>query len=136
MCVAATLDVLVVKDDALLLYSIAHALRGEGWLVLEARTGAEAIAHLDASRLPPARESPGAPCNTTEERPTTQGRRFSASVQLAVSFTLGCDLLAILHEVAPDRSKLRDVTVGAGLPFFGDHLGPRAILFGGKHACP
>jgi CheY-like chemotaxis protein len=48
MC-AATLVVLVVEDDALLLYSIAHALRGEGWLVLQARTGAEAIAHLDAA---------------------------------------------------------------------------------------
>jgi CheY-like chemotaxis protein len=50
LCAAATLVVLVVEDDALLLYSIAHALRGEGWLVLEARTGAEAIAHLDASK--------------------------------------------------------------------------------------
>lgn len=49
MCAAATLVVLVVEDDALLLYSIAHALRGEGWLVLQARTGAEAIAHLGAA---------------------------------------------------------------------------------------
>ena len=31
MCAAATLVVLVVEDDALLLYSIAHALRSEGW---------------------------------------------------------------------------------------------------------
>ena len=49
MCAVATLVVLVVEDDALLLYSIAHALRGEGWLVLQARTGAEAIAHLGAA---------------------------------------------------------------------------------------
>jgi CheY-like chemotaxis protein len=49
MCAAATLVVLVVEDDAILRYSIAHALRGEGWLVLQARTGAEAIAHLDAA---------------------------------------------------------------------------------------
>ena len=50
MCAAATLVVLVVEDDALLLYSIAHALRSEGWRVLEARTGKEAIAHLDAAK--------------------------------------------------------------------------------------
>jgi CheY-like chemotaxis protein len=49
MCAAATLVVLVVEDDALLLYNIAHALRGEGWLVLQARTGADAIAHLGAA---------------------------------------------------------------------------------------
>ena len=49
MCAAATLVILCVEDDALLLYSIAHALRGEGWRVLEAKTGEEAIAHLDAA---------------------------------------------------------------------------------------
>ena len=50
MCAAATLVVLVVEDDALLLYSVAHALRGDGCLVLEARTGEEAIAHLKAAK--------------------------------------------------------------------------------------
>jgi CheY-like chemotaxis protein len=50
VCAAGTLVVLVVEDDALLLYSIAHALRSDGWLVLEARTGEEAIAHLDAAK--------------------------------------------------------------------------------------
>ena len=45
----AALVILCVEDDALLLYSIAHALRSEGWLVLEARTGKEAIAHLHAA---------------------------------------------------------------------------------------
>jgi CheY-like chemotaxis protein len=50
MCAAAALIVLVVEDDAILLYTVAHALRGEGWLVLEARTGEEAIAHLNATQ--------------------------------------------------------------------------------------
>ena len=35
----------------------------------------------------------------------------------------GSDLLAILLEVRPDRAKLRDVTVGTDLPFFGDQVG-------------
>jgi hypothetical protein len=38
---------LVVEDDALLLYSIAQAFRSDRWLVLEARSGEEAVAHLD-----------------------------------------------------------------------------------------
>ena len=50
VCAAAALVILCVEDNALLLYSIAHALRREGWLVLEARTGKEAIAHLDAAK--------------------------------------------------------------------------------------
>jgi two-component system OmpR family response regulator len=44
------LVVLVVEDEALLLYSVAHALRNDGCLVLEARTGEEAIAHLDVAK--------------------------------------------------------------------------------------
>ena len=49
MCVAISRTVLVVEDDALLLYSIAHAFRSDGWLVLEASSGEEAVAHLDAA---------------------------------------------------------------------------------------
>ena len=44
----------------------------------------------------------------------------------------GCNLLAIILEVRPDRAKLRDVTVGADLPFFGDQVGSRAILSPGS----
>jgi hypothetical protein len=50
---------------------------------------------------------------------------------LSSSKALGCDLLAI-HEVTPDRTKPRDVTVGVDLPFFGDQVGPCAILLGGS----
>ena len=47
MCSAITRMVLVVEDDALLLYSIAQVFRSDGWLMLEARRGEEAVAHLD-----------------------------------------------------------------------------------------
>jgi hypothetical protein len=49
---------------------------------------------------------------------------------LSSSKALGCDLLAILHEVTPDRTNPREVTVGVDLPFFGDLVGPCAILLG------
>ena len=49
MCVAINRRVLVVEDDALLLYSIAHAFRSDGWLVLEATSGEEAVADLDGA---------------------------------------------------------------------------------------
>jgi hypothetical protein len=55
---------------------------------------------------------------------------WSRVFHLSSSKALGCDLLAILHEVTPDRTKPREVTVGVDLPFFGDLVGPCAILLG------
>jgi CheY-like chemotaxis protein len=40
--------VLVVEDDALLLYSLARALRSDGLVVLEATSGEQAMLHLNA----------------------------------------------------------------------------------------
>ena len=42
------LVVLIVEDEPLLRYSMAYALRGDGWLILEASTGEEAVAYLEA----------------------------------------------------------------------------------------
>jgi len=42
------LVVLIVEDEALLRYSMAHALRVDGWLILEASSGEEAVAFLKA----------------------------------------------------------------------------------------
>lgn len=42
------LVVLIVEDEAFLRYSMAYALRGEGWLILEASSGEEAVAYLNA----------------------------------------------------------------------------------------
>ena len=55
---------------------------------------------------------------------------WSRVSHLSSSKALGCDLLAILHEVTPDRTNPREVTVGVDLPFFGDLVGPCAILLG------
>jgi CheY-like chemotaxis protein len=38
------LVVLIVEDEPLLRYSMAYALRGDGWLILEASSGEEAVA--------------------------------------------------------------------------------------------
>jgi two-component system, OmpR family, response regulator len=40
------LVVLIVEDEPLLRYSMAYALRGDGWLILEASSGEEAVAYL------------------------------------------------------------------------------------------
>jgi two-component system, OmpR family, response regulator len=40
------LVVLIVEDEPFLRYSMAYALRGDGWLILEARSGEEAVAYL------------------------------------------------------------------------------------------
>ena len=42
------LVVLIVEDEALLRYSMAYALRGDGWLILEASSGEQAVAYLKA----------------------------------------------------------------------------------------
>jgi two-component system, OmpR family, response regulator len=40
------LVVLIVEDEPLLRYSMAYALRGDGWLILEASSGEEAVVYL------------------------------------------------------------------------------------------
>jgi two-component system, OmpR family, response regulator len=42
------LVVLIVEDEPLLRYSMAYALRGDGWPILEASSGEEAVAYLKA----------------------------------------------------------------------------------------
>jgi CheY-like chemotaxis protein len=42
------LVVLIVEDEALLRYSMAYALRVDGWLILEASSGEEVVAFLKA----------------------------------------------------------------------------------------
>ena len=42
------LVVLIVEDEPLMRYSMAHALRGDGWLILEASSGEGAVAYLRA----------------------------------------------------------------------------------------
>jgi CheY-like chemotaxis protein len=42
------LVVLIVEDEALLRYSMAYTLRIDGWLILEASSGEEAVAFLKA----------------------------------------------------------------------------------------
>ena len=37
---------LIVEDEPLLRYSMAYALRGDGWLILEASSGEDAVAYL------------------------------------------------------------------------------------------
>src|ERR1700754_1423836 len=39
---------LIVEDEPFLRYSMAYALRGDGWLILEASSGEEAVAFLKA----------------------------------------------------------------------------------------
>jgi CheY-like chemotaxis protein len=42
------LVVLIVEDEPFLRYSMAYALRGDGWLILEASSGEKAVAYLTA----------------------------------------------------------------------------------------
>jgi hypothetical protein len=42
------LVVLIVEDEPLLRYSMAYALRGDCWLILEASSGEDAVAYLKA----------------------------------------------------------------------------------------